>query len=532
MTVRLYEGDSYQVLRDMAERGEMVDSCVCDPPYGLVSVVKRFGKEGSAPAKHGKDGAFSRASKGFMGKRWDGSAIERDPEFWKLVFAVMKPGAYIVAFSSSRTYHHMAVALEAAGFITHPMIAWTYASGMPKAHNAARAVDLALGVKGTKEATGEPVRRIRPGAEQIGDGSWEKLEDREYQPGKYVPGSEEAAQWDGWHYGGQVRKPAMEPIYVGQKPFSEKNGALNILKHGVGAVNVDGCRVPAESRTYSLKGGENLNRLSRPGGNDAGDAKGLGAYGVGAKQISIGEVQAEDRWPANLIHDGSDEVLALFPDSKGAAAPVRGSEPSSKTGSIYGEFGERAPSDQRDAGGSAARFFECYPFDGQPLFHVAKAKGSDRITRCTACGTRFTGRPTCDCKGADGRRAAVETHPTVKPPKLIQALVRHVTPPGGVVLDPFAGSGTTGAAALAEGMRAVLIELEATYAADIRHRLGIAPPITDPDILDLLGEEACRYCGNTGWFYSMPELGPCTCDIPSMGTLSTSSLISTHDLLG
>ncbi|PZR89740.1 MAG: hypothetical protein DI537_20265 [Stutzerimonas stutzeri] len=406
----LYEGDARQVLRDMALRGELVDSVVTDPPYGLVSVTKRFGKAGSAPAKHGTDGAFARQSRGFMGKLWDGSAIERDPEFWRLVYGVMKPGAYIVAFSSSRTYHHMAVALEAAGFVTHPMIGWTFASGMPKAHDAAKAIDKALGRKGQVVPIGDPVRRIRPGADQHKDGSWEKLTDRVYQPGTYMPGSDEAAQWQGWAYGGQARKPALEPIYVGQKPFSERNGALNLMKHGVGAVNIGGVRV----------GGE--------GG----------------------------RWPANVIHDGSEEVMALFPESKGALAPVKGTEPSDLTKDIYGKFAGRVPGQfYGDQAGSAARFFESYPFDGTPIFHQAKANSRDRA------GSR---------------------HPTVKPIPLIAALARHVTPPGGRVLDPFAGSGTLGSAAIAEGFEPVLIEMDPDYANDIRRRLGL--PVSGLDMFD------------------------------------------------
>lgn len=403
MRVKLHEGDSYIVLRQMIERGETVHSCVCDPPYGLTSVVKRFGKDGSAPAKPGRDGAFARQSRGFMGKVWDGSAIERDPEFWKLVFDVMLPGAYIVAFSSSRTYHHMAVAMELAGFITHPMIGWTFASGFPKAHNAARAIDQALGFDGGKEASGNTVRRIRPGADQHKDGTWGKLDNREYQPGRYIPESDEASAWEGWHYGGQARKPALEPIYVGQKPFSEKNGAQNILKHGVGAVNIDGCRVLSEG--------------SNPG-----------------------------RWPANLIHDGSAEVLALFPESKGQLANASTRQERRATQNVYGAMKSSGTGLARGDEGSAARFFECYPFEDTPIFYCQKANRRDR---------------------ADSK------HPTVKPIALMRALIRHVTPLNGTVLDPFAGSGTTGQAALEEGMRGVLIENEPEYARDIRRRLGL-----------------------------------------------------------
>ncbi|TPI86385.1 site-specific DNA-methyltransferase [Mesorhizobium sp. B2-8-9] len=464
--ITLHEGDARAVLNGMIERGEQVDSVCSDPPYGLKSVVKRFGKENAKPAKPGRDGAFQRQSKGFMGRTWDGTDIENDPEFWHLVFQVLKPGGYIVAFSSSRTYHRMATAIEDAGFITHPMIGWCFASGFPKAHNAAVAVDKALGVKGKTVPTGDPVRRIRPGADQHKDGTWEKLDNREYQPGLYEPGTDDAAAWQGWHYGGQVRKPALEPIYVGQKPFSEKNGALNILKHGVGAVNIDGCRVPFH---------DDDDEAESKGKNRHAD------FGSGPMQNQIYGKFSKDRdnydppgrWPANIAHDASAEVAALFPSN-------------------------------------AARFFESYPFDGQPILYHAKASSKDRINKCTSCGTRFIGRPTCGCVGADGKRAPIDAHPTVKPPGLIRSLVRHITPKGGTVLDPFAGTGTTGKAALDEGCKAVLIEMEAEYAADIRCRLGLIAPADNFD--DLLGEPECDYCGNSGWFYGDADLGmPCGC---------------------
>lgn len=460
-TVQLFEGDSREVLTRMIELGEQVDSVVTDPPYHLDSMVKRFGKEGYKPAKYGRDGAYSRASAGFMGQKWDGSdddgtKIAQDPEFWSLVYRVLKPGGYIVAFSSSRTYGHMQVAMEAAGFVTHPMIGWVYASGMPKAHSAARAIDKALGARGEIIPSGNPVRRIRPGADQNKDGSLEKLDDREYQPGEYVPATDEAQIWDGWYYGGQARKPAMEPIYIGQKPFSEKNGALNILKHGVGAVNIDGCRIPSEGgkhrvdessqeRDYRDNGSTNFAMKPGPRG---GDPKG--------------------RWPANLIHDGSPEVVALFPESKGAKAPVKGTEPSSPTKDIYGQFAGRVPGTfYGDQSGSSARFYESYPHPFDVCEDVEQTMN-----------TPFEGVPIIYHPKANSRDRCSSRHPTVKPIGLMQSLTRHVTPDGGTVLDPFAGSGSTGAAAAMEGLRCILIEREHAYCADIRRRLSISEPVT------------------------------------------------------
>lgn len=419
MTVTIYPGDNRISLAGMPDNS--VDSVCCDPPYGLVSIQKRFGKDGAAPARREKnDGSFARLSGGFMGKAWDSTGIENDPEFWADVLRVLKPGGYIVAFSSSRTFARMAVAIEDAGFITHPMIGWCYGQGFPKAHAADKAIDKFLGKPGQIVPAGDPVKRMIPGADQNKVG-WEKNNGREYQPGSYVPATDEAAEWQGWAYGGQVRKPALEPIYVGQKPFSEKSGAANILKWGVGAVNIDGCRVPSEARTFVSKG-------IRSGSHNY-----IGDEGFEGR----GEVTVEGRHPANLIHDGSPEVIALFPDSKGQQGDLKahGNTRQSPNG-IFGGMRPALDHPKRNDSGSAARFFESYPFQGEPIFYNSKAGKDDR---------------------------AGSKHPTVKPIALMQALIRHVTPPGGTVLDPFAGSGSTGEAAKREGFNCILMEAEPEY---------------------------------------------------------------------
>lgn len=400
--ITFHEGDCRDVLRRMAATGELVHSVVTDPPYHLESVVKRFGSKNAAAAKVGSDGRFARQSKGFMGQQWDGAEdgrrIAQDPEFWRLVYDVLLPGGYVLAFSSPRTGHRQAVAMEDAGFIMHPFLGWCFGSGFPK------------GVAVTR-------------------------------------GAPEAEEWEGWYYGTQSLKPALEPIYMAQKPFAEKTGFGNVLKHGTGAVNIDACRVEAA---------DNPVKWEAPRG---------GIWRTDSEAKAPLVESEKGRWPANLIHDGSDEVLACFPQSKGQQAPVRGTE-KSRTGdenaNTYGKFG-RVPFAARGDTGSAARFFYC-----------AKATKADR---------------------------AGSKHPTVKPIALLRWLCRLVTPPGGVILDPFAGSGTTGEAARLEGFRAVLIEREAEYAADIRRRFGlpaeaeefpedileILGPLDDPEILELLG---------------------------------------------
>ena len=453
--IDLRPGDSRVTLQRMIDAGEFAQSVVTDPPYHLESIVKRFGKPGSAAAKFGKDGAFSRASTGFMSRSWDGAdhlgrRIAQDPEFWRLVHDVMLPGAYIVAFSSSRTYGYMQIAMEVAGFITHPMLGWTFASGFPKAHNAARAIHKQLQVDGSfgGPRTAAHAGWIERGALRGDEGHegcqrpWmDDPEAVDQNARQYLPGSPEAQQWDGWAYGGQALKPALEPIYVGQKPFSEKNGALNILKHGVGAINIDGCRVPMGDEYDPTKvQRQQSNRQTWEGGVASG-------FAADHEQQTY---NSAGRHPANLLHDGSDEVIALFPNSKGRQGDVRGSE-LSRTGDentvCYGEFGRVPAAKRGDTDGSAARFFNSFPHEG-PLLHYPKAGKKDR---------------------------AGSKHATVKPVALMRHLVRLVTPLGGTVLDPFAGSGTTGQAALDEGMTAVLCEAEHEYVRDIAARFNVDP---------------------------------------------------------
>ena len=242
---------------------ESFDACVTDPPYHLTSIVKRFGAANAAPAKsNGPTGVYGRASKGFMGKQWDGGDIAFQPETWAAVLRVLKPGAYLCAFASTRGYHRMVCAIEDAGFTIHPMLAWIFGTGFPKAH------------------------RI------------------------------EAEGWEGWRYGLQSLKPAIEPICLAQKPFSEPTGTANVLLHGTGALNVDACRVGV-SRDVPVS----LSKCKAPNGI-------YGDYGGGQEQELDPNI---GRWPSNVAHDGSLEVMDAF-----------------------ARFGER-----HGDTGTAARFFYC-----------------------------------------------------------------------------------------------------------------------------------------------------------------------------
>lgn len=446
--ITLHPGDNRESLRRLIDAGVQVHSVVCDPPYGLVSTTKRFGGDKAAPAKFGSDGAFARSSAGFMGSKWDGTGIERDPEFWALIWDILLPGGYCLAFSSARTGHWQACAMEMAGFIMHPFFGWATGQGFPKAHNASKAIDKEIGCA---ESSGAPKSEAHAGWIERGrmggaDGAadnhegWQRpwMEDPEAVSNAarhYIPGSPEAAQWQGWAYGAQSMKPALEPIYVGQKPFSEKNGALNLLRHGVGALNIDACRVASP--------GEVITNHAR--GSDSAVSKGI--FGdSSAQDTHQTEGQSLGRHPANLLHDGSPEVVAMFPDSKGQQA--RSTDANRSQVHTYGATSDNGKIyEPRNDSGSAARFFNSFPTPGEsgteaehppleplnadPLFYHAKATKGDRA------GSR---------------------HPTVKPIALMRWLVRLATPPGGTVLDPFAGSGTTGAAAHALGRRFVLID--------------------------------------------------------------------------
>lgn len=440
----LHHAECVERMRAMSP--DTVDAIVTDPPYHLTSIKARYGTN-ETRARNRSD-AMARLAGGFMGKAWDGGDVAFRVETWQAAWRVLKPGGYIMAFASSRGYHRMACAIEDAGFITHPMIGWCFGNGFPKATDASRMIDHALGVKRT-EIIGSKLGR--PGMSRDGSNQRNGFDDAFggdaagiMSTDVLAPATPEAEQWQGWYYGGQARKPALEPIYVGQKPFSEKNGALNILRWGVGAVNIDGCRVGDEVRHNSSA---SYNKIY-------GQFKGDETEG----RTAIG------RWPANLIHDGSPEVLALFPAAPGQLADVS-RKGGTKTRNVYGAIpreGEPSqdrrytdegatnfaplPGARRNDTGSAARFFECYP---PVITYCPKANAQDRL------GSR---------------------HPTVKPMALMRSFVRHVCPPGGVVLDPFAGTGTTLRAAVLEDRRAIGIEADAASVIDTVWRMRHAQP--------------------------------------------------------
>lgn len=432
----IHVGDCLAVLRTMADSS--IDSIVTDPPYGL----------------------------SFMGKKWDYDVPS--VEVWAECLRVSKPGGHLLAFAGTRTQHRMAVRIEDAGFEIRDMIAWVYGSGFPKSLDVSKAIDKAAPRAGMfdafaahfserwessglrraevfphfphyknadsikaqisnwKLAKNVPSRKdfeILCDLIGLSDG-WETLISRveaeravigmasatrlAVAPGLdsdrsattldiTAPATEAARQWEGW---GTALKPALEPITVARKPLAG-TVAANVLAHGTGALNIDGCRVgTSKSVPASPRGGQD--RI-------------FGAYGAQTGDES-GHDPNVGRWPANLIHDGSDEVRDAFP-------------------------------------GGESRFF-----------YAAKASRKDRD---------------------EGNN-----HPTVKPTDLMRYLCRLVTPPGGLILDPFAGSGSTGKAAILEGFRFVGIEREPEYAAIAEARIAAMQPkqASQPDSFDLFGD--------------------------------------------
>lgn len=433
--VTVLPGDCTEVLRTLEDNS--VDSCVTDPPYALVSIAKRFGSENAAPAKSdGPTGVYGRASAGFMGKQWDTGETAFHAEFWREVYRVLKPGGHVLSFGGTRTHHRLVCAIEDAGFEIRDTVMWVYGSGFPKSHDVSKGIDKAAGAEreviGSK--LGQPGYSLKANdTETHSRGAYGKYTDAESECAITAPSTPEARQWQGW---GTALKPAVEPICLARKPLSEGTIAANVLEHGTGAINVDGCRVDYQSETDQAS--------AKPGGRAT--AK-VGALAGGSQNDSARtEFKADNtkgRWPANLIHDGSDEVIAAFPANAGGG-DNRGRGNGSRPGG-FGNIGSPNGSDEPcgalySDSGSAARFFYC-----------AKASKQERL------GSK---------------------HPTVKPIKLVRYLVRLVTPPGGVVLDPFAGTGTTGQAALEEGFKAILIEREEEYLEDIRRRFGMAVEIS------------------------------------------------------
>lgn len=425
----LVNGECLEEMRKMD--ADSMDAIVTDPPYGLAFMGAKWDSFGKSSGRQtvterkaeGKRYAEENAGAPRYGNS-HGKRVTRDEmvsfqEAMTPIFAealrVAKPGAYMLCFGGTRTFHRMACAMEDAGWSIRDTIMWVYGSGFPHGMDVSKAIDKALGAKREKvPATGGLTNN-----KNFNDDNWSKIGQKDAVMDSNEAVTEDAARWSGWN---TQLKPAWEPIIVAQKPL-DGTVAHNVLTHGVGAMNIDACRVPTDE--YIMTNGVP---------KEVQDRQNIyGSYGE--KKTGQTNGQKLGRYPANLIHDGSEEVVSLFPNTKSATK----SRPRNRTPqtNAYGTFNGREGLMTQAYGdnGSAARYFYC-----------AKASKSDR---------------------GEGN-----THPTCKPTKLMRYLVKLVCPVGGAVLDPFMGSGSTGVAALQEGMRFVGIDMEEEYCEIARKRIG------------------------------------------------------------
>ena len=424
----LLNDDCLVAMQKLIDDGVQVDSIVTDPPYHLTSIVERYGKEGSAPAKD-RDGLYQRQATGFMGKEWDGGDIAFRKETWELAYKLLKPGGHLLAFSASRNYHRMAVAIEDAGFEIRDQIMWLYGSGFPKSLN--------LG--------------------------------------------------DGW---GTALKPAHEPIVMAKKRLEGTN-KQNKDKYGTGGINIDECRIEGNDAKYP-----DTNPDFRDQGKKSKEAIGIdklsfgqvsgaerkkvvrksrsedgvwtdGNSGMKAEGTQYADADPRGRFPSNIMHDGSDVVKDIFPNTKSSNVSRE-----RKAGTEFGQSSGWNKHNNVDSGlmpaygddGSASRYFYC-----AKTSKAERNQGLDNFPiKQTQGGGGGIGNYKDDVNSASGKFGSEKapsknTHPTVKPIKLMKYLCRLITPKGGTVLDPFMGSGSTGMAAKEENFDFVGIEKEKEY---------------------------------------------------------------------
>jgi site-specific DNA-methyltransferase (adenine-specific) len=478
--VKLFLGDNMKSLKELPDNS--IDAVVTDPPYALTSIKNRFGKPGSAEAQYGTDGLFKRASTGFLNKEWDAELPSVD--FWREVFRVLKPGGHVLSFGGSRTFHRMVVNIEDAGFEIRDTLTWLYGSGFPKSHSIGKAIDKLQGNE--REIVGDnPNHRTTTGLLELG-----------FQDGRtsstITKGNSE------WEAFGTALKPATEFITLARKPLSEKSIAENVLKWRTGGLNIDGTRV----KNFT---DDDLKQANKKG-NKIGDNNSM--FKLGRATGEFNELNTQGRFPANLILECiCDEVI------KGEKGEVVYSE--RKADGSFGNASSKPRNNFTDKGDTHTNpDCPCYMMDEQS--GVSKSTGSIRKKDTTTDPTswdmnkkkgnnsnpyvgqiggasRFfyqakvskaernmglegfeettkptdgyirTNKETADKFGANRKGLTKNTHPTVKPVQLMAYLCRLITPPNGIVLDTFMGSGSTGIAARIEGFRFVGMEMDEDY---------------------------------------------------------------------
>ncbi len=389
--MQILNGNNLDLLKTLPDNS--VDSVVTDPPYGL----------------------------SFMNKKWDYDVPS--VELWKEIYRVLKHGGHVLSFGGTRTYHRMVVNMEDAGFEIRDQIMWLYGSGFPKSLNIGKAIDKIEGNE--REVVGEKKRGDVQKAKEKGVGYLADVANRNnvkqfgYGTETITKGSSE---WEGW---GTALKPANEPICLARKPLSEKSIAENVLKYGTGGINIDGCRVGSENRTYKGSG-KQPNKLN----NHEKGATGIGYMDGSGSDL---EYSVNGRFPANIILD--EEAGKLLDEQSGISktGDIRPYE-QKNTDSYSGSMPKLRNVNFKGDKGGASRFFYC-----------AKASKSDRDLG--------------------------NNHPTVKPTDLMRYLCRLITPPNGIVLDPFMGSGSTGKGAILEGFDFIGMELDPEYVEIAKARI-------------------------------------------------------------
>lgn len=440
--MKLILGDCLKELKKL--KADSVDSIVTDPPYGI----------------------------NFMSKKWDYDVPK--VEMWQEAIRVLKPGGYALIACGTRTQHRMTVNIEDAGFEIRDIVAWIYGSGFPKSLNIGKAVDKLQGnereVTGTDPNSAPDLRDVgRMSKEAIGIDklSFGQVSNAKRKEIDITKGN---SPYEGW---GTALKPAMELWTLARKPLSEKTVAENVLKHGTGGINIDGGRVEMskeDDKMLEAKSSKNPTSNYRESNTKK--------YGDYEKDIAT-PPHSQGRFPANVIHDGSDEVVDLFPDSKAGSFKGDGS----KSGGIWSEStGQPAGMEYGDSG-SAARFFYTAKAPkgernkGLDGFEAVEIRGgSGRVED----GYDLTDEKQINLKEAARKYGAVKAkkqniHPTVKPVSLMRYLCKLITPPKGIILDPFMGSGTTGMACKRDQFRFIGIELDKDYFKIAENRIKGEP---------------------------------------------------------
>ena len=438
MNIDLRQGDCLEVLKTIPDNS--VDSVVVDPPYHLTS------SKGDR--------------KGFMGKEWDGGDIAFRTDVWSECLRVLKPGGHLLSFSHSRTYHRMAVAIEDAGFEIRDQIMWIYGSGFPKSHNIGKAIQKQSGdvkVVGKKIGMGTTGNSYVSNNEEYIGGD-KGVYKKEYDD------IEIENDYEGW---GTALKPAHEPIVMARKPLSEKSIAENVLKWGTGGINIDGCRIGSEmisSGKSKVVGGGQLN-----GANT---------------RVEIEETFSNGRFPANIMFD--EEAGKVLDEQSGVLKSGYVAEHhKTKDSSWFGASGQYSSnsSQKHDLVGGASRFFYCPKTSKKE--RNAGLDGFEKKTSAWMSPDSRTDKENYDRTSPGFERwkpqPRANNHPTVKPIKLMEYLITLVTPKGGVVMDCFMGSGSTGVAARNLGFKFIGIEREQEY-MDIAKQRITQPVQTKLDI--------------------------------------------------